>query len=96
MDVMHAFRTSVDMNSRTSAAMGESTVKTGIMDRSTRVMSPQARVSCIRKAWVQNKMTDLRTSGVPRTKMRNVGAGGGESASRIGTDITVWAKHCSC
>ena len=65
---MAALNTSVEINSRMSASTGSVPVKALTNERSTRVMRAHARPSCIWSACVQKRMTDLKTSGVPRIK----------------------------
>ena len=61
---MHALRTSVEMNSRTSGSTGPSPANSGTIERRTLAMREHARVSRIRNAWVQNSMTGFNISGV--------------------------------
>jgi len=63
-DVMHAFKTSVDMNSRTSDSTGPSPVNSGTIERRTLAIIEHARVSRMRSAWVQNKTTGFKISDV--------------------------------
>ena len=63
-EVMHALRTSVDMNSRTSVSTGPSPANSGTSDRRTLAIGEQDRVSRMRSACVQNNMSGLRISGL--------------------------------
>lgn len=62
----------MEINSRTSLSIGPVPSNSGTSERSTRVMKEQDRVSRMRIAWVQNRMTGFRISGVRRMNDRMV------------------------
>jgi hypothetical protein len=67
---MHAFKTSVQMNSRMSEVVSVWRLNSGIMDRNTRSTTPQQRVSRIRIACVQKRIRGSRIRGELRQNVR--------------------------
>lgn len=78
---MQAFRTSEEMNSRivTAVEVSRGGAKSWRIERITRVIMLQQRVSCMRRTWVQNMITGSRMSGELRTKWRIDADGGAGS-----------------
>lgn len=88
---MQAFRTSEEMNSRIVVAVGVSSggAKSWRIERRTRVIMLQQRVSCMRRTCVQNIITGSRMSGELRTKWRMDAAGGAGSDDLVGSSGSV-------